>query len=47
VDNVKEGNCLENMRVTFSLNSKNMMVGYDLDTYGSVQGPVAECCQQR
>jgi hypothetical protein len=36
-----------NVRLTFSLISKNMMVGYDLDTSGSVQGPMAECCEQR
>jgi len=51
VDNVKVGNSLKdlgiNMRVTFSPISKNMMVGYGLDTPGSVQGPMAECCEQR
>ena len=36
-----------NMRLTFSLISKNMMVVYGLDTAGSVQGPMAECCEQR
>jgi hypothetical protein len=49
VGNVKEGNSLEylgiNMRVTFSLISKNMMVGYGLRTSGSVQEPMAECCE--
>lgn len=51
MDNVKEGDSLEdlgiNMRITFSLISKNMTVGYGLVTSGSVQGPMAECCEQR